>query len=226
MIEESTSTKVVLLGETAVGKSSLINRFVDDKFQSNYTTTMTGAFLSKEVFYEKYQKKIKYEIWDTAGQEKYRALNKMFYQDAKVIILVIDITRKDTFQAILNYWYKELKENAPQNIIIALAANKNDLYEYEEVTNNELEEYAKSINAIYKQTSALKDTGIKELFNIIGEKILSSENEEEMQKKQVNENKKIRLESSLRDIELSKTNSDVSDKNANNANKQNKKSCC
>jgi small GTP-binding protein len=223
MIEESTSTKVVLLGETAVGKSSLINRFVDDKFQSNYTTTMTGFYFSKEVFYEKYQKKIKYELWDTAGQEKYRALNKMFYQDAKVIILVIDITRKDTFQAILNYWYKELKENAPQNIIIALAANKNDLYEYEEVTNNELEEYAKSINAIYKQTSALKDTGIKELFNAIGEKILSSENEEEIQTKQVNENKKIRLESSLRDIELSKTNSDVSD---NNANRKNKKGCC
>ena len=223
MIEESTSIKVVLLGESAVGKSSLINRFVEDKFQSNYTTTLTGAFFSKEVFYEKYQKKIKYEIWDTAGQEKYRALNKMFYQDTKVIILVIDITRKDTFQAILNYWYKELKENAPQNIIIALAANKNDLYEYEEVTNNELEEYAKSINAIYKQTSALKDTGIKELFNIIGEKILSSENKEEIETKQVNDNKKIRLESSLRDIELSKTNSDIGD---NNANKKNKKNCC
>ena len=221
--EEPTSTKVVLLGETAVGKSSLISRFIEDKFQTNYTTTMTGAFFTKKVFYEKYQKKIKYEIWDTAGQEKYRALNKMFYQDTKVIILVIDITRKDTYQAILNYWYKELTENAPQNIIIALAANKDDLYEYEEVTNDELDEYAKSINAIYKQTSALKDTGIKELFNIIGEKILSSENKEEIETKQVNDNKKIRLESSLRDIELSKTNSDIGD---NNANKKNKKNCC
>jgi Ras-related protein Rab-5C len=221
--EEPTSTKVVLLGETAVGKSSLISRFIEDKFQTNYTTTMTGAFFSKEVFYEKYQKKIKYEIWDTAGQEKYRALNKMFYQDTKVIILVIDITRKDTYQAILNYWYKELKENAPQNIIIALAANKNDLYEYEEVTNEELDQYAKSINAIYQKTSALKGQGITELFNVIGEKILSSENHEEIETKQVNENKKIRLESSLRDIELSKTNSDISDKNVN---KQSKKGCC
>ena len=221
--EEPTSTKVVLLGETAVGKSSLISRFIEDKFQTNYTTTMTGAFFSKEVFYEKYKKKIKFEIWDTAGQEKYRALNKMFYQDAKVIILVIDITRKDTYQAILNYWYKELTENAPQNIIIALAANKDDLYEYEEVTNEELSEYAKSINAIYKKTSALKGTGINELFNIIGEKILSPENNEEIETKQANENKKIRLESSLRDIELSKSNSDVSE---NKANKQGKKGCC
>ena len=221
--EEATSIKVVLLGETAVGKSSLISRFVEDKFQTNYTTTMTGAFFSKEVFYEKYKKKIKYEIWDTAGQDKYRALNKMFYQDAKVIILVIDITRKDTYQAILNYWYKELTENAPQNNIIALAANKNDLYEYEEVTNEELDQYAKSINAIYQKTSALKGQGINELFNTIGEKILSSENIEEINTKKANENKKIRLESSLRDIELSKTNSDVSD---NNAKKQPKKSCC
>jgi len=221
--EEATSIKVVLLGETAVGKSSLISRFVEDKFQTNYTTTMTGAFFSKEVFYEKYKIKIKYEIWDTAGQDKYRALNKMFYQDAKVIILVIDITRKDTYQAILNYWYKELTENAPQNNIIALAANKNDLYEYEEVTNEELDQYAKSINAIYQKTSALKGQGINELFNTIGEKILSSENIEEINTKKANENKKIRLESSLRDIELSKTNSDVSD---NNAKKQPKKSCC
>jgi len=221
--EEATSIKVVFLGETAVGKSSLISRFVEDKFQKNYTTTMTGAFFSKEVFYEKYKKKIKYEIWDTAGQEKYRALNKMFYQDAKVIILVIDITRKDTYQAILNYWYKELTENAPQNNIIALAANKNDLYEYEEVTNEELDQYAKSINAIYQKTSALKGQGINELFNTIGEKILSPENIEEINTKKANENKKIRLESSLRDIELSKTNSDVSD---NNAKKQPKKSCC
>ena len=221
--EEATSIKVGLLGETAVGKSSLISRFVEDKFQTNYTTTMTGAFFSKEVFYEKYKKKIKYEIWDTAGQDKYRALNKMFYQDAKVIILVIDITRKDTYQAILNYWYKELTENAPQNNIIALAANKNDLYEYEEVTNEELDQYAKSINAIYQKTSALKGQGINELFNTIGEKILSSENIEEINTKKANENKKIRLESSLRDIELSKTNSDVSD---NNAKKQPKKSCC
>jgi len=223
MTEELTSIKVVLLGETAVGKSSLISRFVGDKFQTNYTTTMTGSFFTKEVFYEKKKKKLKYEIWDTAGQEKYRALNKMFYQDAKVIILVLDITRKDTYQAILNYWYKELKENAPQNIIMALAANKSDLYEYEEVTNDELVEYAKSINALYKQTSALKGSGINELFNMIGEKILSSENIEEIKAKEINDNRKIRLESSLRDIELSKTNSDVSD---NNANKQAKKGCC
>ena len=223
MTEELTSIKVVFLGETAVGKSSLISRFVGDKFQTNYTTTMTGSFFTKEVFYEEQKKKLKYEIWDTAGQEKYRALNKMFYQDAKVIILVLDITRKDTYQAILNYWYKELKENAPQNIIMALAANKSDLYEYEEVTNDELVEYAKSINALYKQTSALKGSGINELFKMIGEKILSSENIEEIKAKEINENRKIRLESSLRDIELSKTNSDVSNNNANN---QAKKGCC
>ena len=221
--EESSSIKVVLLGETAVGKSSLINRFVNDQFQTNYTSTMTGSFFSKEVFYQKQQKNLKYEIWDTAGQEKYRAMNKIFYQSTKVVILVLDITRKDTFQAILNYWYKELKENAPQDVVIALAANKSDLYEYEEVTKEELDEYAKSINAIYQQTSALKDYGIKELFNKIGEKLLSTENSEEIKTKEVNDNRKIRLESSLRDIELSKSNSEGSEKKGQ---QQNKNGCC
>ena len=185
--------KVVLLGEAAVGKSCLIARFISDTFITNHITTMAGSFSSKNVFYDKANKRINYEIWDTAGQEKYRAINKMFYQDASVIILVLDITRRDTFEAIKNYWYPELRDNAPKEAIYALAANKCDLYEYEEITDEELKEYAQSINAVYKQTSALQHSGINELFDYIGYKILSPDNYEEINKK-ANSKKQIKLE--------------------------------
>ena len=180
---EPVPTKVVLLGETAVGKSCLISRFVSNKFQSNFVPTMGGCYSSKEVKYDKLNKKLKYEIWDTAGQEKYRAINKIFYQDAAVAILVYDITRKDSFEELKNYWYIEVRDNSPKDVIIAIAANKSDLYEFEEVNNEDLQNFADSINAIYKETSALNGTGINELFDSIGYKLLSPENYVELLRK-------------------------------------------
>ena len=159
---------------------------------------MGGCYSSKEVEYQKLKKKLKYEIWDTAGQEKYRAINKIFYQDAAVAILVYDITRKDSFEELKNYWYIEVRDNSPKDVIIAIAANKSDLYEFEEVNNEDLQSFANSINAIYKETSALNGTGINELFDNIGYKLLSPENYEELLRKAsvVSNNKSMRLNNS------------------------------
>ena len=199
MTESTIPMKCVLLGETAVGKSWLINRFVNDTFQSDFVPTMVGCYSSKEIFYQRANRKIKYEIWDTAGQEKYRSINKIFYQDASIAILVFDITRKDTFEAIKNYWYTEVRDNSPKDIIIAIAANKCDLYEYEEVNNEEIQEFSNSINALYKQTSAKSGNGIKDLFNNIGYKLLSPEKYDDFIRKQ----SVIRLNSeSLQNITL------------------------
>ena len=183
MTDSSLPIKCVLLGETAVGKTCLINRFVNNTFQEDFVPTMVGCYSSKDIFYDKANKKIKYEIWDTAGQEKYRSINKIFYQDTSIAILVFDITRKDTFEALKNYWYLELRDNSPKDIVIAIAANKCDLYEYEEVSHDEVEEFAKSINALYEQTSAKTGEGIKDLFNSIGYKLLSPENYEDFLRK-------------------------------------------
>ena len=216
MTETTVPIKCVLLGETAVGKTCLINRFVNDTFKDNFVPTMVGCYSSKDIFYEKANRKIRYEIWDTAGQEKYRSINKIFYQDATIAILVFDITRKDTFDTLKNYWYGELKDNAPKDIIIAIAANKSDLYEYEEISNEEVEEFANNINAIYKQTSAKKGTGIKELFDNIGYKLLSPENFEEFLRKTsvIRLKSDSFLNSTLNNSDKSETREDI------------KKNCC
>ena len=183
MTDSSLPIKCVLLGETAVGKTCLINRFVNNTFQEDFVPTMVGCYSSKDIFYDKANKKIKYEIMYTTEKKKYRLINKIFYQDTSIAILVFDITRKDTFEALKNYWYLELRDNSPKDIVIAIAANKCDLYEYEEVSHDEVEEFGKSINALYEQTSAKTGEGIKDLFNSIGYKLLSPENYEDFLRK-------------------------------------------
>ena len=167
--------KVVLIGETAVGKSSIINRFIKNQFYNNFTPTMSGTCVTKEIFYEQYNKILKYEIWDTAGQEKYRSLTKMFYKDASIVILVFDITRKDTFEEIRDFWLKQVKENSNEDIVISLVGNKEDNYEYEDIDNNNIELFVNQINCLYKRVSAKSGFGIENLFYDIGLKYLEPE---------------------------------------------------
>ena len=108
--------KVVLLGESGVGKTCIIERFVDDIFEEGKILTSIASFRSKIMTFEKFQgKSIKFEIWDTAGQEKYRSLNKIFYKDAGVAILVYDITNSQSFEEIRQYWSNQIKEFAPKD---------------------------------------------------------------------------------------------------------------
>lgn len=176
------SHKVVLLGQTAVGKTCLISRFVSNIFLQNFVPTLGGTFHSKEIKYETIKKRIKLEIWDTAGQEKYRSITKMYYKDASAAIIVYDITRRDTFEEIKNFWIDEVKENAPEGLLIFIVGNKSDYYEYEEVPKKEAEDFAKSIKSEFKETSAKEGTGVEELFYEIGLKILEPENFEKLLK--------------------------------------------
>ena len=98
--KEALQCKVVLIGESGVGKTSIINRYISNTFSSVLTATPGASFTTKTVFLKDFNQSIKFEIWDTAGQEKYRALAKVFYKNAAVCVLVYDITRKDSYDAL------------------------------------------------------------------------------------------------------------------------------
>ena len=171
--DSAESVKVVLIGEMGVGKTCIIARFINNIFERDTVTTTGANFAGKTMIFEEYGNKcLKFEIWDTAGQEQYRALTKIFYKDAKIAILVYDITRRQTFEQIKGYWYEQIKETAPDDLIIAIAANKCDLYDNEEVKEEEGREFAEKIGAFYKLTSASSNQGIEELFKTVGNRFL------------------------------------------------------
>jgi len=168
--------KLILLGDTGVGKSSIIKRFMEDSFESNLISTMGSSFLEKTVNIK--GKKVNIEIWDTAGQEEYRSVTKIFVKNSKIIILVYNVTQKSSFNG-LNYWYDFIQRELGQNVVLAVAGNKTDLiFEDgfdEEITSEEGKEFAKKINAYFALVSA-KESGkeINSLFNQCIEKYLNS----------------------------------------------------
>ena len=155
--------KVVLLGEAGVGKTSIISQFVDQSFQEDIQSSTGGTFSSKTFIYGN-NKLLKFEIWDTAGQERYRSLTTMFYKEANAAVLVYDITRLDSFEEIKVYWSKQIKDSAPDNIILVLCANKSDLIKEEKVDEEMARKYAEEIGAVFCSTSAKNAFGISDLF--------------------------------------------------------------
>ncbi len=172
-MSEVESFKVVLVGESGVGKTSIITQFIDQTFQEDQQSTTGGTFSTKSVKCGN-NKTLKFEIWDTAGQERYRSLTKMFYKDANAAVLVYDITRKDSFEQLKEYWAEQIKE-CPENIILVIAGNKSDLISKEEVDEGEARKLASDLGAIYVGTSAKQVESINDLFIEIAKKYTGSE---------------------------------------------------
>mmetsp|Transcript_8111 Transcript_8111/g.12109 ORF Transcript_8111/g.12109 Transcript_8111/m.12109 type:complete len:200 (+) Transcript_8111:96-695(+) len=153
--------KVVLLGDTGVGKSSLVLRFVTNNFKPYSESTIGASFMSKMIMVD--GKPIKFQIWDTAGQEKYHSLAPMYYRGAAAAIIVYDITRANTFKTLKN-WVDELKAQGPHEIAIAVAGNKADLEDQREVESAAASAYAQEIGAMYLETSAKDDLNVHDIF--------------------------------------------------------------
>ena len=172
-MSEVESFKVVLVGESGVGKTSIITQFIDQTFQEDQQSTTGGTFSTKSVVCDN-GKTLKFEIWDTAGQERYRALTKMFYKDANAAVLVYDITRKDSFEEIQNYWSNQIKESSPPGIILAVAANKSDLIDHEAVDEEQARKFAEELGAIFVSTTATQIDPVNDLFIQIAKKYTGS----------------------------------------------------
>jgi small GTP-binding protein len=193
------SIKIVLLGESGTGKTSIIAQFTRGEFDPNVVTSISAQFISKLTYIAEYDKTIKFDIWDTAGQEKFRSLAQIFYKDAKAIILVYDITNLKSFEELKNYWYPKVKENCQSDIILGLAGNKDDLYENEQVSSQDAQNFADEIGAIYKKTSALNNSNIQFIFECIGKKYIDSsfdyrakDNEKKQKFEKNNENHSVK----------------------------------
>ena len=114
--EGALSCKVVLVGESGVGKTSIISRYISNTFKSQLMATSGANYVGKNLFMEDENQLIKFEIWDTAGQEKFRSLAKVFYKNAAVCILVYDIARRTSFEELKNFWVKEIRESTSPKI--------------------------------------------------------------------------------------------------------------
>ena len=196
-MSEIESFKVVLVGESGVGKTSIITQFIDQTFQEDQQSTTGGTFSTKSVVCDN-GKTLKFEIWDTAGQERYRSLTKMFYKDANAAVLVFDITRKDSFEELQNYWAQQIKECSPPQIILAVAANKSDLIGKEAVDEEQSRAFANELGAIYVSTTATTVESINELFIEIAKKYTNAtdikiKGDDEVQEQPEDKNDNVKL---------------------------------
>ncbi len=176
--EKIYEVKIALLGDAGVGKSSLVQRFCNDKFDDKYKNTIGGAFLLKEVSL-KNGDTLKLQFWDTGGQERFRSMASLYYKDASAAILVYDITNQESFNS-MEYWINELNEKIDNDkFLIAVAGNKSDLPPDErKVKLDDAKIFMKEKNVpLFNETSAKIGSGVKELFTNLAQKIYEEQKE-------------------------------------------------
>ncbi|KAJ3688661.1 hypothetical protein LUZ61_017825 [Rhynchospora tenuis] len=153
--------KIVLIGDSAVGKSQLLARFARNEFSLDSKATVGVEFQTRTLTID--QKIIKAQIWDTAGQERYRAVTSAYYRGAVGAMLVYDISKPQTFEHTVR-WLEELRGHADKNIVVILVGNKSDLVTQRSVSTEEAKEFAETENLFFIETSALESTNVETAF--------------------------------------------------------------
>lgn len=156
--------KVVLIGDSGVGKSNLLSRFTRNEFNLESKSTIGVEFATRSIKVD--QKTIKAQIWDTAGQERYRAITSAYYRGAVGALLVYDISKRVTFEHV-ERWLKELRDHAHSDIVIMLVGNKRDLRHLRAVSEEEAVAFAEKNGCSFIETSALDSTNVEDAFTQI-----------------------------------------------------------
>ena len=195
--------KLILIGNSGVGKSCILQRYMKHTFEENYKCTIGVDFLMKSLIIN--GQTVKLQIWDTAGQEKYKSMVSSYYRGANVALIVFDITSHKTFDA-LPLWIENFYKNGPEQKNIILIGNKKDLEEDREVTQEEAKLFSETNNMIYFETSAKDGENIDYVFNYAAEKLLEfySGNNETILKRQMTPNNEKQL-NNFQEIRIEET---------------------
>ncbi|XP_022893820.1 ras-related protein RABA5a-like [Olea europaea var. sylvestris] len=172
--------KIVLIGDSAVGKSNLLARFARDEFYPNSKSTIGVEFQSQKM--EINGKEVNAQIWDTAGQEMFRAVTSAYYRGAVGALLVYDVSRRQTFDSI-GRWLNELQTHSDMNVVTILVGNKSDLKDSREITTTEGKDLAEAHGLFFIETSALDSSNVSaafqtvvgEIYNILSRKVMQSQ---------------------------------------------------
>ncbi|KAJ9505171.1 hypothetical protein QJQ45_028074, partial [Haematococcus lacustris] len=172
--------KVVLIGDSGVGKSNLLSRFTRNEFCLESKSTIGVEFATRSISVD--GKTIKAQIWDTAGQERYRAITSAYYRGAVGALLVYDITKNPTFENV-ERWLKELRDHADSNIVIMLVGNKSDLRHLRCVLTEDAQAFCEKESLSFIETSALESTNVEkafqqiltEIYHIVSRKVLDND---------------------------------------------------
>lgn len=163
--------KIVILGNAAVGKTSLINQFIEGSFQEDYKPTLGANIIRKDVNLK--NTKVRLIMWDLAGQEKYRVVRSMYFQGCVGALLVYDVTRYNTLESIDSKWLRDFKKYVKKEGVFVLIGNKSDLKDQRVVTKERGKELARKINASnFIETSAKLGENIEKAFSLLVEQIL------------------------------------------------------
>ncbi len=203
--EKKNSIKIILIGNSGVGKTCISQRYIkgNKDIDLNPNSTVGASYFQK--FIEIDGKSISVDIWDTAGQEKYRSMGKMFYKEAHIVLFIYDITNKESFKELQEVWYNEITENGEKNVVFVVVGNKSDLFLNEQVKEEDAREWAEQIGALYSLVSAKTGDCINALFENAVRKYLSPNFNSEIKKeKKQKENIKRLSESNNNNIQKKK----------------------
>ena len=203
--------KVVIVGDSGVGKTNLIGRYLKNEYRQDTKATVGVEFGEKK--YDISGLKIKAQLWDTAGQERYKAITSMYYKGAKGALIVFDLSSKTTFVN-AEKWYNEIKKATDPSINLILVGNKSDLKDKRQVNTEDAENKAKEMGIAYMETSALNAENVDKAFSWLIEEIskkLKKEDDEALEEenntvKEVKESQTINLNTTKQENEGIKKN--------------------